>query len=234
MSTMEILNQHLQPMLTDARVTAQTLPDCQNLKLWLLDPLPLQRPFSAQEVHTIEQYPAYWGFCWASGLALAQLLLKQPQLVAGKRVLDFGAGSGVIGIASLMAGAQEVIFCDIDEQALDACRANIDLNGWLNNNWWTLGELTDDPVDGLDMLIAADVLYDRANLPLLSLFQRHSQQVLIADSRVKQFNFPPYQAIGSVPSCTLPDLDESQEFRQVRFYRTGIGLHQLSPILTTS
>ncbi len=52
-----------------------------------------------------------------------------PEWVAGKRVLDFGAGSGIAGIAAARAGALEVVACDLDPLALDACRANAALNG---------------------------------------------------------------------------------------------------------
>ncbi len=217
------LNRFLQPMLDDARVSAQTLPDCQGLKLWLLDPELLKRPFTDDEVERIQKFPAYWGFCWASGLVLARQLLQQPHWVLGKRVLDFGAGSGVVGIAALMAGAKEVIFCDIDPQALIACEANVHLNQWSKPNWHLHGNLLDNTPDDIDLLIAADVLYDRANLPLLNLFRQHASQVLVADSRIKDFDFPPYVPLGAKPACTLPDLDESQEFRSVRLYQASGG-----------
>ena len=42
----------------------------------------------------------YWIFCWASGLAMAQWLLAEPDHVKDKVVLDFGAGSGVVAIAA--------------------------------------------------------------------------------------------------------------------------------------
>ena len=37
--------------------------------------------------------PPYWAFAWAGGQALARYMLDNPDVVAGKRVLDFGAGS---------------------------------------------------------------------------------------------------------------------------------------------
>jgi hypothetical protein len=47
--------------------------------------------------------------------------------------------------------------------------------------------------------------------------------VLIADSRVKNFSHPHYRQVASRASCTLPDLDESAEFRDVRIYRGAAG-----------
>jgi predicted nicotinamide N-methyase len=46
----------------------------------------------------------YWTRVWPSAIALAQQLLQRPQLVAGKKVADLGAGLGVAGIAAALAG----------------------------------------------------------------------------------------------------------------------------------
>ena len=158
--------------------------------------------------------PLYWVFCWASGQVLARFLLDNPQLVRGKRVLDFGCGSGVVAIAAGLAGAREVLACDIDSLALAATRFNAQLNG-------VELQLADDyfAVDGdIDLIIVADVLYDRENFSWLQRFVERAPQVLIADSRVKNFDHPPYSQIDRRESCTLPDLDESPEFRDVRIY----------------
>ena len=65
------LNQAIQQMLDDASVSVQTLPQCEQIKLWLVEPSAMQRPFSQEEILRIQQYPAYWAFCWASGQVLA-------------------------------------------------------------------------------------------------------------------------------------------------------------------
>lgn len=44
--------------------------------------------------------------------------------LAGKRVLDYGCGSGILAIAALKLGAIEAVAVDIDEQALIATREN--------------------------------------------------------------------------------------------------------------
>lgn len=202
-------------MLADASVTVQTLPQCQQIKLWLVEPEAMRRPFSQDEILSIQSYPAYWAFCWASGQVLAREILANPHWVEGKKVMDFGAGSGVVAIACVMAGAKEVIACDIDPDALLSCQAN----GQLNNTEYRLhGDLFefDEP---LDLLIAADVLYDKANLPLLEIFRQKANEVLVADSRVKNFDFPSYQKIGREESFTVPDLDELDEFRWVNLYK---------------
>lgn len=49
--------------------------------------------------------------------------------VAGKRVLDFGCGSGILAIAALLLGAKEAVCVDIDPQALTATLDNAEVNG---------------------------------------------------------------------------------------------------------
>lgn len=207
----------IQNMLHDASVSAQVLPQCDEIKLWLVDPLPMQRPFSQDEILAIQAYPAYWAFCWASGQVLARHIIDNPELVKGKRVMDFGAGSGVIAIACIIAGAKQVIACDIDPDALLSCKENARLNQVEFELHADLFEFEQE----IDLLIAADVLYDKANLPLLDVFLEKAPEVLVADSRVKNFNFPPYHAIGQVESFTVPDLDELDEFRQVNLYKAS-------------
>lgn len=72
--------------------------------------------------------PPYWAFAWAGGQALARYVLDQPGTVAGKRVLDAAAGSGLVAIAAAMAGAASVIAGDIDPLALVAVAANARAN----------------------------------------------------------------------------------------------------------
>ena len=44
--------------------------------------------------------PPFWAFAWAGGQGLARYVLDHPETVAGKRVLDFATGSGLVGIAA--------------------------------------------------------------------------------------------------------------------------------------
>ena len=49
--------------------------------------------------------------------------------LSGKKILDLGCGSGILGLAALVLGAAEVTGCDVDPKAPDAARANAALNG---------------------------------------------------------------------------------------------------------
>ncbi len=56
-----------------------------------------------------------------------QLLESLP--LTGRRVVDYGCGSGILGIAALKLGAAHVVAVDLDPQALIATRANAIRNG---------------------------------------------------------------------------------------------------------
>ena len=103
--------------------------------------------------------PPFWAFAWAGGQALARFLLDRPDWVAGKRVLDFAAGSGVQGIAAALAGAVRVEASEIDRFALAALALNAEANG-------VALELHDRDVVGLpnpgwEVVLAGDVCYER-------------------------------------------------------------------------
>ena len=213
MNTPLDLQQSLGKLLGDAQLIITDLPDTA-LKLWLIDAHNMNRAFTPDETRRILYEPPYWAFCWASGLALARFLADRPHWVKGKRVLDFGAGSGVAGIAAARAGALEVVACDLDPLALAACRANAQLNdvqlGYCSNFF--------AEVDRFDLILVADVLYDRENLPLLDHFLTRGQEALVADSRVRDFKHPLYRPLEMLKALTLPDLAEPHEFRNVSLY----------------
>ena len=218
MNTPLDLQQSLSELLGDARLVVTDLPGTA-LKLWLIDPQNMDRSFTADETRRILYEPPYWAFCWASGLALARYLAEQPHWVQGKRVLDFGAGSGVAAIAAARAGALEVLVCDLDPLALAACRANAELNDvQLHYSSDFFAE-----ADRFDLVLVADVLYDRENLPLLDQFLTRGQQTLVADSRVRDFKHPLYRQLDSLKALTLPDLAEPHEFRHVSLYHAQRG-----------
>jgi predicted nicotinamide N-methyase len=215
MTTADRLTDDIRLTLSQARIVTTPLPDCGGLQLYLLASDFPQESLSPEEMYAALHEPAYWIFCWASGLALAQRILREPELVRGKKVLDFGAGSGVVACAAALAGASEVVACDIDPASLRACAANAALNAVsvrLADDFFTLTE-------SFDLVLAADVLYDKANHGFLDAFLQRAPDALVADSRVKNLHFPPYVLEGDVEAETLPDLNEFDEFRRVRFYR---------------
>lgn len=206
----------LQQVIPQCELQAQRLPDTP-IELWLIPPVFPTERLDDEVVRRIWSDTPYWIFCWASGLAMAQWLLQSPESVKDKVVLDFGAGSGVVAIAAKLAGARRVICCDIDPISLAACRENAALNDveleYLDDLYCS------EPVD---VLLAADVLYDQSNRFFLDEFLKFSQEVWVADSRVRNFSHPQYIKYDERSATTWPDLDEANEFRNVSFYTSCI------------
>ncbi|AWU93225.1 class I SAM-dependent methyltransferase [Azospirillum ramasamyi] len=103
--------------------------------------------------------PPYWAFAWPGGQAVARLVLDRPELVAGRSVLDFAAGTGLVGIAAMKAGAARVQCCDIDRFSLAAIALNAEANGV--DLKAVSADLVDRPLPGIDVVLAGDVCYEK-------------------------------------------------------------------------
>ena len=210
------LGARLRATLPSCHLEQAALPLCPGIELALLQSDLPQGPLAQDEMLAVLNQPAYWAFCWASGQVLARLLLTKPELARERVIIDFGAGSGVVGIAAKIAGASRVICCDLDDDARLACQVNAEINGVELEIYEDLRD-----IDGVaDLLVAADVLYDRDNLPLLDLLPNHATHVLLADSRIKNFAHPDYALIGHETATTWPDLDEQKTFNEVKIYQS--------------
>jgi predicted nicotinamide N-methyase len=103
--------------------------------------------------------PPFWAFAWAGGQALARYILDHPAEVAGRFVLDFGAGSGLVSITAAKAGAAGVLAAEIDHFAAAA----IAINATLNEVAVTI--TTADVIDTADprweVVVAGDVCYEQ-------------------------------------------------------------------------
>jgi predicted nicotinamide N-methyase len=105
--------------------------------------------------------PPFWAAAWPGGQALARYVLDHPEVVAGRTVLDLGAGSGLVAIAALRAGAARVVASEVDPYGRAAVTANAEDNG--GGPLVVTGDLLDDEPDGaIDVVLAGDVCYDRA------------------------------------------------------------------------
>jgi predicted nicotinamide N-methyase len=104
----------------------------------------------------------FWCVPWAGGQALARYILDHPELVRGKRVLDFACGGGLVAMAALRAGAL-VQACDIDPFARVVTRLNAAANGLAPDAIEiTIGDLVDSTLPDIDILLAGDVWYEPA------------------------------------------------------------------------
>ena len=103
--------------------------------------------------------PPFWAFAWAGGQALARYVLDHPEEVAGKRVIDFASGSGIVGIAAMKARAGHVLAADIDPFCGAALAVNSELNGVRLD--YTDQNLLETPPPDVDVILAGDICYEK-------------------------------------------------------------------------
>ncbi|MFI5907753.1 class I SAM-dependent methyltransferase [Dactylosporangium sp. NPDC051541] len=102
--------------------------------------------------------PPFWAFAWAGGQALARYTLDRKALIDGRSVLDLAAGSGLVAIAAMKAGAARVTAVEIDELAVAAIAINAEANGV------TVTPLLADVLErepDAEVVLAGDVFYSR-------------------------------------------------------------------------
>jgi predicted nicotinamide N-methyase len=165
------------------------------------------------------QPPPFWAFAWPGSMAIARYIFDQPRLVAGRRVLDYGAGSGLAAIAAAQCGAAEVVACDVDPIASAAQHHNATLNGV------TLTIVTGDAaalaIDS-ELILAGDVCYERepaeATLAWLRSESARGVTVLLADPGR---HYAPQDGLDLLATCDVPVLHEleSLDVKRTRLWR---------------
>ena len=131
----------------------------------------------------------YWADLWPSAIALARRVANLD--LTGKRVMELGCGLGLPSIAALSRGAS-VLATDHYSEALDFAAYNAHTNlgaqprGGLKTlqlDWRT----HDGDLPRFDLVLAADVLYDKMNVaPLTGLIPKllaRDGHLLLADPR---------------------------------------------------
>lgn len=129
------------------------------------------------------QEPPFWAAAWPGGQALARHVLDHPELVAGRTVLDLGAGSGLVAVAAVLAGATRVVASEVDPFGLAAIPENAALNGVAGIE--PVGDLLGAAPPAVDVVLAGDVCYDRLMteqvLPFLDAARAAGAEVLVGD-----------------------------------------------------
>ncbi len=135
-----------------------------------------------EDLEAIGLPPPFWAFAWAGGQGLARYVLDHPETVAGKRVLDFASGSGLVAIAAKLAGALDVTAADIDPWTRTAVMLNAAENGVEID--FTAENQIGCAVDA-DVVLAGDVFYDRdfaaALVPWFTRLADEGKVVLVGD-----------------------------------------------------
>jgi len=153
-------------MITDRRAfitqntRLQSPPHAPELTLHLADEITPIWKLTEEDLAKIGLPPPFWAFAWAGGQAVARYVLDNPQIVAGKRVVDFASGSGMVAIAAKRAGAASVLAADIDAY----CEAAVSLNAAANGVAvdFTGDDLLDAPApDWAEVILAGDICYEK-------------------------------------------------------------------------
>ncbi len=171
-----------------------------------------------EELGEMNVPPPYWAFAWAGGQALARYILDNRALMAGKRVLDLGAGSGLTALAPMLAGATSACAADIDAVALVACRLNADANGLTIT---TTGEdLLAHAPGAFDVVLVGDLFYERhladQVLAFIDKARAKGLLVLIGDP---QRNYFPRDRFSKVAEYSVP---VTRELEDAEIKRTAV------------
>jgi predicted nicotinamide N-methyase len=166
-----------------ANTRLQAPPHTPELQLHLADEVtPIWR-LTEEELGELGLPPPFWAFAWAGGQALARYLLDHPAEAAGRRVVDFATGSGIVAIAAMKAGAAQVLAADIDP----FCAAAVSLNAAANGVTvaFTDANLLQAPPPPADLILAADICYEQpmaeAAMAWLASARAAGSRVLIGD-----------------------------------------------------
>jgi predicted nicotinamide N-methyase len=143
-----------------ANTRLQRPPHVAEIQLHLADEITPIWKLTEEALEEIGLPPPFWAFAWAGGQALARYLIDHPETVAGKRVVDFAAGSGLVGIAAMMAGARDVLCADIDAYCEAAVALNAQVNGVACG--FTGEDLLDAPAPAwAEVILAGDICYEK-------------------------------------------------------------------------
>ena len=143
-----------------ANTRLQAPPHTPEIRLHLADEITPIWKLTEEVLDEIGLPPPFWAFAWAGGQALARYVLDNPDVVAGKRVIDFASGSGLVGIAAMLAGAKDVLAADIDVYCEAALALNAEANG-VSVAYSPDDLLAAPPPGWAQVILAGDICYEK-------------------------------------------------------------------------
>ncbi len=189
----------------------QPPPHTPELSLHLADEITPIWTLTEEALQEIGLPPPFWAFAWAGGQALARYILDHPEIVAGKRVIDFATGSGLVAIAAMKAGAASVLAADIDVFCEAAVGLNAEANGVVVG--FTEVNLLDAPPPQADVLLAGDICYEKpmaeAVMAWLGQGRAAGASVLIGDPGRTYF---PKDGLEKLAEYQVPTTRELEDF----------------------
>jgi len=214
----------------DRHAPLTPVPACGELRAFTAGSL--VRIWEAAESLAGDTLPSpFWAFPWPAGVALARTILERPDRVAGRRVIDIGAGGGVTSFACAMAGAAVVVACDVDPWALAVTRIGATRQA-LRVETLEL-DVTVDPgsLDGFDVVLCADLAYDASaaerERKALSRAAVRGSTVLVADAGRTYFEPAGLELLREWTIAVTEDLEGCRE-RLARVYRWPISTRPVS------
>ena len=143
-------------VLNQTHITHGTLVP--EIPLYLLNPKSPLGQLSEAELETSPFGNPYWAIAWSGSQAISRYILDQPNIVEGKRVIDFASGCGLAAIAAARSGASSVLANDIDPICAHSTALNAKLNEVLTP--FTADNLLLKGIPDTDVILAGDVCYE--------------------------------------------------------------------------
>jgi predicted nicotinamide N-methyase len=173
-----------------------------------------------EELGRLNVPPPWWAFAWAGGQALARYVLDNPDVAAGRSVLDLGAGSGLGAIAAARAGAVSVLAADVDPYALAAMALNAEANGIAFET--TGADLLASGPRAFGLVMVGDLFYERPlaerALAFVTAARGLGADVLVGDPQRSYFPKDRFTQIAEYSVPVTRDL-EDMEIKRTAVWR---------------
>jgi predicted nicotinamide N-methyase len=151
--------------------------------------------------------PPYWAYPWSGGMALARYLREHPQAVCGRRVLDLGAGGGLVAIAAAQNGAGQVHAAEIDPLGATALVLNAEANEVAIEV--LIDDLLPGPPPPVDLIVAGDLFYApdvaRRTTSFLARCRAAGIEVLVGDPGRRDL---PLDRLTRIATYDVPEVGE--------------------------
>jgi predicted nicotinamide N-methyase len=173
-----------------------------------------------EELGRMNVPPPWWAFAWAGGQALARYVLDNAGAVAGKKVLDLGAGSGLGAIAAMKAGAAAVLAADTDPFSLAAMALNAEANGVVFET--TDADLLAAAPAAFGLVMVGDLFYERPlaerALAFVAAARAQGADVLVGDPQRSYFPKDRFRQVAEYSVPVTRDL-EDMEIKRTAVWR---------------
>jgi len=121
---------------------------------------------------------------WEASLRLAEYFIQNPELCRGKRIIELGAGIGLLSLVCAKLGAKAVNATDVNPDVIERLHLNIETNKNILNKEnlvipraekldWNEKNIDMTLYKDLDLIICADVIYNPENIePLVNILSQ--------------------------------------------------------------